>query len=284
MAKISFTVLCENSVAGTKGTVGEHGWAVLIESEDLKILFDTGQGLGIINNALALKKDLGDLDAIVLSHGHYDHTSGLPDVLNLNKTGAPIPVYAHPDIFLDRYWMKEGENSREIGIRYKRAYLESIGAEFRFVKDFKEIFPNIYVTGEVPRVTAFEPPDPNMKIYDKDGNIVQDELLDDLSLVVKTAKGLVVVLGCAHAGMINILKHVRNNLPDIPIDTVFGGTHLGFAGMKQLNETIKALEEFEVKHLGAAHCTGILGAAKIKEMLKDRAFFAPVGTYLEFEL
>ncbi len=283
MSKIRFTVLCENSVAGTTGLIGEHGWAVLIEKDDLKILFDTGQGLGIINNALALKKDLSNLDAIVLSHGHYDHTSGLPDVLRLHKKGSLVSVYAHPDIFLDRYWMREGENSREIGIRFKRAYLESLGAQFKFVKQFKEIFPNIYVTGEVPRVTSFEPPDPNMKILDENGTPVQDNLLDDLSLVVKTKNGLVVVLGCAHAGMINILTHIRNNLPDLPLDTVFGGTHLGFAGMEQLDKTIQALEDFDVKHLGAAHCTGIVGAAKIKAILKERAFFAPVGTVIELD-
>ncbi len=276
---IKFTVLCENTSAGPFGLVGEHGWSVLAEMPERKILFDTGQGLGIIQNSIALKKDLGGLDAIVLSHGHYDHTSGLPQVLRLNSS---VPVYAHEDIFLDRFWMKQGEKTREIGIRYKRAYLESLGAKFVFFKEFTEIFPKVFVTGEVPRVTDFEPPDINMKIYNSKGELAQDQLLDDFSLIFDTRVGLVVVLGCAHAGMINILKHIVSRLPDKKIHTVFGGTHLGFAGTKQLDATIDALDEFNVQRLGAAHCTGLEGAARIKARLGDRAFFAPTGTVLEF--
>jgi len=254
--------------------MGEHGWALHAEVDGRSLLFDTGQGFGIINNSRVLGIDLSRLDALVLSHGHYDHTSGLPDVLNAAST---MDVYGHEDCFLDRYWIEQSK-SREIGIRFKKSYLQSLGARFIFVKEFTSIFDNIYLTGEVPRVTPFEPADPHMKVRDETGALVQDQLLDDQSMVIDTQGGLVVVLGCAHAGLINILKHITAHLPGRPIHTVIGGTHLGFAEPEQFTQTMKALDAFEVQHLGAGHCTGLENAARLFQHLGDKYFFSAVGT------
>jgi 7,8-dihydropterin-6-yl-methyl-4-(beta-D-ribofuranosyl)aminobenzene 5'-phosphate synthase len=119
---LRLTVLCENSVGGPFGLTGEHGWAVYLESPEHRWLFDTGQGLGLTSNARALGVDLASIGGIALSHGHYDHTSGLPAALTLR---GKVPVYAHPDVFLKRYWHKGGE-SREIGLRFTRESLASI--------------------------------------------------------------------------------------------------------------------------------------------------------------
>ncbi|NOQ46092.1 MAG: MBL fold metallo-hydrolase [Desulfobulbaceae bacterium] len=267
------TVLCENSVAGPIGLIGEHGWAIHAAAGDSRILFDTGQGQGILGNSRKLGVDLASIDCIVLSHGHYDHTSGLPDVLGM--CGA-VDVYAHPDCFLDRYWEKDGE-SREIGIRYKRAYLESLGARFRFVEEFSEIMDGVYITGEVPRITPFELPDPNMKLRDEQGRWVRDELHDDQSMVIDTDEGLIVVLGCAHAGLINILTHVGHHLPDRPLHTVVGGTHLGFAGPAQFEATVDALRQFGVQRIGAGHCTGLANSARLFQHFGEAYFFSAVG-------
>jgi len=276
-SRLRATVLCENSVSGPFGITGEHGWAMYVETDSVRLLFDTGQGQGIISNSLALGRDLRDIETIVLSHGHYDHTGGLPQVLNL--TGR-IPVHCHPDIFLDRWWRKDGVQ-REIGLRYKRCWLDSIGADFVFAREFTEIYPGIFITGEVPRVTAFEPPDSHMKLRNPDGEWIQDPLLDDLSMVVETEKGLVVILGCAHAGLINILEHVNNMLPGQAIYAVVGGTHLGFADSSQFDETLKALDSFDVRLLGASHCTGLENSARLFGALGERFFFASAGSVLE---
>ena len=268
------TILCENSVAVPHGVVGEHGWAVLVDTGAYRVLLDTGQGLGLLNNSRVLDVDLRRLDGIVISHGHYDHTSGLPDVLALCGL---VDVHMHPDGFIDRYWFKDGE-CREIGIRHKRAYLESLGARFKPVQEFSEILPGLHLTGEVPRVTDFEPADPTMKIRDEDGGWRQDELRDDLSLVVETERGLVVVLGCAHAGLINILTHIKAHLPGQPIHMVIGGTHLGFADARQFDATVAALRQFGIERLGASHCTGLANCGRLQQAFGEQFFFAAAGT------
>ncbi|NLX19350.1 MAG: MBL fold metallo-hydrolase [Desulfobulbus sp.] len=270
----TLTVLCENSVAFPHGLIGEHGWAVHVDNGTHRLLLDTGQGLGLVNNSRVMGVDLSRLDAIVISHGHYDHTSGLPEAL---VACGGTDVYIHPDAFVDRYWCKDGE-CREIGIRYKQGYLESLGARFKPVVRFTEIFPRMYLTGEVPRVSDFEPPDRTMRLPADDGSWQQDALKDDLSLIVDTDRGLTVVLGCAHVGLINILNHVAAHLPDRPIHMIIGGTHLGFADQRQFDATVAALDRFGIQELGASHCTGLANCARLQQKFGDRFFFAAAGT------
>ncbi len=271
--KCTCTVLCENSVAGSLGFIGEHGWAVHIETDNHNILFDTGQGLGISHNSNLLNIDLAKIDGIAISHGHYDHTSGLPAVLSI--TGKK-DVFIHPDAFHDRYWLKDDE-CREIGIKYKKSHLESVGAVFQPNTSCTEIFPNIFLSGEVPRTSSFEQPDPYMKLPTEGDRWLQDQLPDDQSLIIRTEKGLTIILGCAHAGLINILNHVTNLFPEEKIHSVCGGTHLGFADPEQFTATVKALESFDLERIGTSHCTGLLNAAKLQNHFGDKFFFAAVG-------
>ncbi len=277
---LELTVLCENSVTGPFGLIGEHGWSVLIKIRGRQILFDTGQGLGIVNNSQVLGQDLSRTELLILSHGHYDHASGIPMVA---AKCSSLPIVCHKDVFLSRYWVKDGVK-RYIGIVHERNYLESLGCDFRFYSRFTEILPGVFITGEVPRVTDFEPPDPHMVKETNQGTgkrLEQDPLKDDLSLIIDTPSGLLVVLGCAHAGLINILEHIRSNLPDKQIHTVIGGTHLGFAGKEQFERTLLELDAYSIKRLGASHCTGLLNSARLYCSLGERFFHAGVGTTIE---
>ncbi len=271
---IDITVLCENSVAGPFGIIGEHGWAVGITTSTSRLLFDTGQGLGIINNSNLLNFDLEKIDRIVLSHGHYDHCSGLPLVLPVTGT---IDVHLHKDGFGRRCHRYKG-TVRDIGIQDEQSRLESLGAHFIFNRDFTCIDKGIYLSGEIPRVTSFEMPDPRLVRENDCKELLQDQLLDDQTLIIDSTAGLILILGCAHAGLINILLYVQKCLPDRPIHTIIGGTHLGFAGDTQFTETVAALQHFDIQCLAASHCTGLERSAQLAQIFADRFRFAPVGT------
>ena len=148
------TILCENLVGKLVGS-GEHGFSAFIETDQGNYLFDTGSGHSIVPNSLVLNKDLKSIKKIFLSHGHYDHTGGLSEVLKLK---GKVDVHAHPHVFLDRISVLKEEDKeikRFIGIRYKKRYLESLGANFVFNTAFTEVEKGIFLTGEVPRKTLF---------------------------------------------------------------------------------------------------------------------------------
>ena len=273
------TIICENTV-GRRIGLGEHGFSALIETDQGNYLFDTGSGHSVVKNSLELNKDLRTIKKIFLSHGHYDHSGGLPEVLKLR---GKVDVHAHPHIFLDRvHVIKEDgkETRRFVGLPFKRSYLESLGANFILNKDFIEIEKGIFLTGEVPRKTSFEKPDPTL-FSEKEGKTDQDLFWDDQSLVLDTDKGLILILGCAHSGMINIINYVIHKTGKEKFYAILGGTHLDFLTKEQSNESIEALKRFQVEKIGACHCTGMLAAFRLHQEFGGRFFYGHVGSTLE---
>jgi 7,8-dihydropterin-6-yl-methyl-4-(beta-D-ribofuranosyl)aminobenzene 5'-phosphate synthase len=273
------TILCENLV-GRLGGSGEHGFSVFIETDQGNYLFDTGNGHSIVANSLSFNKDFKSIRKIFSSHGHYDHTGGLPEVL---KMKGKVDVYAHPYIFSDRISvLKENgkETKRFVGIPYKRGYLDSLGANFIFNTGFTEVEDKIFLTGEVPRITSFEKPDPRLFI-EMDGKIYPDIFLDDQSLILTTERGFVLVLGCAHSGMINIIQHVIAKTGKEKFYAILGGTHLDFLAAEQLEESIMTLKKLEIEKIGVSHCTGIKAAFRLHQEFGDRFFYGCVGSVLE---
>jgi 7,8-dihydropterin-6-yl-methyl-4-(beta-D-ribofuranosyl)aminobenzene 5'-phosphate synthase len=260
--------------------LGEHGFAVFIETDHGNYLFDTGQGLSIAHNAQYLKKDLFTITSVFLSHGHYDHTGGLAHVV---KVKGRVQVFAHPDIFAKKYAAVKTngqENKKYVGMQYERDALERLGAQFTLDTVCKEVAKDIYLTGEVPRTTDYEKGDARL-LVERAGAVFPDPLLDDQSLVIKTDQGLVIVLGCAHAGLINTLRHIGGHFSPERIHTIVGGTHLGFLTDDQLDKTIADLRNFHFQQLGASHCTGSKASARLFQEFGDRFFFAHAGTSAE---
>jgi len=270
------TVLCENSVFSGVGVIAEHGWSVFIESDQGNFLFDTGQGLGIINNARYLNKDLSTIQGIIISHHHYDHTGGLFNVLE--QTGK-VNIYAHPDLFKNSYVVNEGKE-RNIGIPYRREILQGMGAQFKFNTGFREIAPGLMLSGEIPRLTEYEKGVKKLLIKTNEG-YTQDPILDDQTLVATTEKGLVIILGCSHSGMINIINHIIDKTGQSHIRTIIGGTHLGPASKETVEKTIQTLKQFDIEKIGVSHCTGLETSVRLSQEFGERFFFCNVGTVIE---
>jgi 7,8-dihydropterin-6-yl-methyl-4-(beta-D-ribofuranosyl)aminobenzene 5'-phosphate synthase len=277
--EIKITVLCENLVGRLVGS-GEHGFSAFIETDKGNYLFDTGSGRSIVPNSLTLNKDLKSIRKIFLSHGHYDHTGGLSEVLKLK---GKVDIHAHPHVFLDRiavFKEEDREIKRFIGIRYKKRYLESLGANFVFNTDFTEVEKGLFLTGEVPRQTNFEKADPRL-FSEMDGAVTNDLFLDDQSLILDTDKGIVLILGCAHSGMINVIHHVVNKMGKEKFHSILGGTHLDFLTPEQLEESIKSLKTMEIGKIGVSHCTGMRAAFRLQQEFGDQFFYGCVGSVLE---
>ncbi len=276
---MKITIICENTV-GRRIGLGEHGFSAFIETEQGNYLFDTGSGHSVVRNSLELNKDLRTIEKIFLSHGHFDHTGGLPEVLNLKGS---VDVHAHAHVFLDRIHVikdNEKETKTFVGLPYKKKYLESLGAHFIFNKDFMEVEKAVFLTGEVPRKTSFEKPDPVL-FSEIDGKTEQDIFSDDQSLILDTKKGLILLLGCAHSGMINIINYVIDKTGKDKFYAILGGTHLDFLAPEQLEESLKMLKKMKIEKIGVCHCTGMRAAFRLQQEFGDRFFYGHVGSGLE---
>jgi 7,8-dihydropterin-6-yl-methyl-4-(beta-D-ribofuranosyl)aminobenzene 5'-phosphate synthase len=271
----TLTVITENTVPGkAAGLYAEHGFSLFLTRPEVKILFDAGPaGVATLNNAPRLGVDLRSADAMALSHGHMDHTGGLAGVLR--AIGKRIPVYAHPDVFADRY-AKVGERITYVGLPFKREALEGMGAAFDLSSEFRQIAPGVHLSGEIARRRSFETGDTDLFVK-QNSEFRKDPLKDDQSMAVETAEGLALILGCCHSGLINTIDHFQVKLSGKPIHTVIGGTHLDFAPVEQLRETIAVLKGLGLKRMGLSHCTGLRAGARLAQELGDGVVFCSVG-------
>jgi 7,8-dihydropterin-6-yl-methyl-4-(beta-D-ribofuranosyl)aminobenzene 5'-phosphate synthase len=274
---IRITVLVENSVH-RQGLVAEHGLSFYVQSGEHSLLFDTGQtGLAVINSE-TLRLPLDRVDAIVLSHGHYDHTGGVPAILDVVPAAR---VYLHPAAFENKFSRSSGR-SREIGMsdcvamairRRAGGLVETAGRT--------GITDGVFVTGEIPRANTFE--DTGGAFFLDAEGTCPDPLTDDQALVIDLGRSVVLLLGCAHSGVVNTLDHVRHLTAGKPVSAVIGGLHLGSASEERIQQTITRLRDAQLEILVPAHCTGWPATAKLWQAFPDICHPAGVGTVFEFK-
>lgn len=273
--EVKVTILCDN-LAGPVSFKGEHGLAVLLEVEGRSFLWDCGQSDVVVHNALLLGANLRGLEGIGISHGHFDHAGGLLSVLPVS---GPKRIFMHPKA-LEPKFLVAGSFKRFIGIPFRKELLETAGAGLELEEGPVEVMPGVRLTGEVPRVSEFEGFEANL-YCEEGGEIKQDPFTDDQALVVDTPQGAVVLTGCAHSGLVNILKHVAESSGKIR--AVIGGTHLGLgATPERVNASLDFLEEILPEKIVPCHCTGLAVIARILERFGDRAVAGQAGMTLTF--
>ncbi len=275
---ITITVVVENTARGA-GVLGEHGLAWWIEAGPRCVLFDTGQGLVLRHNCSRLGIDLSCADSIVLSHGHYDHVGGLAEALD----DAPkASIFMHPRAVDAKFSASiNGGAARRISTDFmEREQFRNPGRQVVTTTEPREVVPGVWTTGEIPRSNDFE--DTGGRFFLDEKQTQPDLLLDDQAVFFSTGEGVVVVLGCAHAGVVNTLVHIANLTGNKTIHSVLGGMHLENASPQRMNQTISCLRDFQVQRISPMHCTGMKQTIALCNAFPDRFQSCPVSTVLKF--
>jgi 7,8-dihydropterin-6-yl-methyl-4-(beta-D-ribofuranosyl)aminobenzene 5'-phosphate synthase len=275
--EINITVLVENSV-NIGGLRAEHGLAFHIQTGGHQILFDTGQSDLLIQNARQLEIDLRKVGTVVLSHGHYDHTGGLKVVLELAPRSK---LYLHPAAILPKFSRQPDGTGRAIGMSGENMKIvRDAGQSVVWTNSPTEVAEGVFVTGEIPRSNNFE--DTGGRFFLDAAGTQPDPLTDDQAIYFDTREGLVVVLGCAHAGVVNTLDYIQSLHSGRPFRAVLGGLHLLNASPERLAATVKALRQRDIPLLVPAHCTGAAAVARLWESLPGRCAAPGVGRRFAF--
>lgn len=274
---LKITTLIENLPDKDEKYVFEHGFSAVVETKGRKILFDTGQTGAFVKNAKLLGTDLTDIDTVILSHGHYDHTGGVPELLKcINKK---VPVCIGKEFWQPKYKLLEDGSYKYNGNPFKPELLAD--AELHYIEEAVTRLGNgLFLFKNFPRKNDFETVNPRFFVKTEQG-YEPDLFWDEIALGIETKEGLVLVVGCSHAGIVNILEHVRKTV-NLPVRAVLGGTHLVEAGEERLKKTAEAFRNHGVKTIAVSHCTGEAGMELLKKEFPDGFVLNTTGNRMEF--
>ncbi|RLI83505.1 hypothetical protein DRP04_01270 [Archaeoglobales archaeon] len=272
LSKLNIVVLADNHVLRPGKFAGEYGFAAYIKAVgdwEFGILFDTGCGVVLEENMLQAGIDWKDIDYVVLSHRHFDHTGGLMKVIENCKA----PIIAHPDIFRPNFlWMR----GRIVNgtLPFTKSQLEARGAQFILTREIFKFMGGIAVSGEIPRKS-------DEKVEDmytlEDGKFVRDQMMDDMAILARTKKGGIVITGCAHSGIINTVNYGIEVLGNVY--AALGGFHLMFTTPEMAEKRMESVLE-KVELAGPTHCSG--SVAQCVAMKKGKFLQMGSGAVFEF--
>lgn len=275
---LKITTLIENNSDENNILLSEHGLSLYIEIDEIKILFDTGQSGDFIKNAEKLKIDLNNLDYVILSHGHYDHSGGFRKLVENTKNSFKLIV--GNGFFNEKYKLLGRNKYKFNGNSFDEEFINENNISTKYInKDSFEITEDVILFSNFERNNEFEILNKKFYIKQNDKYMI-DDFCDEIALAIKTEKGLVVILGCSHVGVVNILKTIIKRTGMI-IYGIVGGSHLIEADELRLNNTINFLKEKDIQVLRLSHCTGENAIRELKYEFGNKFVYNNTGNVIE---
>ena len=281
--RLKVTVLVEDTVNMKKpDLIAKHGLSLLLETKlagvESKFLMDAGPGPDIaLRNADMIDIDMKKIDSIMLSHGHYDHTGALLAILK--HIDHSIPIIAHPDVFNPKFAYKPALTT--IGMDFDRPDIRAVGGELLLARDSIVLLNGVISSGEILRKTSFEEVKGFWTV--ERNNFIKDNVLDDQALFINVReKGLVILTGCAHSGIINTVRHAKRVTGINDIHAVIGGFHLGQADNVRIQKSIEELEKIDLKKIYPCHCTGRKATNQLTKTFGDLCIPIHTGDSIQF--
>lgn len=277
---LKITTLIENNSDKNNILINEHGLSLYIEINEKKILFDTGESGDFIKNAEKLKINLNDLDYVILSHGHYDHSGGFKKFVE--NTNTSFKLIIGNGFFNEKYKLIEDEIYKFNGNSFDEKFFEQNNISTNSInQDIFYIAEDVMVFSNFERTNHFEIL--NKKFYiKKNDEYILDDFSDEIALGIKHEKGLVIILGCSHEGLVNILETITKRT-GMSIYGIVGGSHLIEADKLRLNNTINYLKEKNISIFRLSHCTGDKAVERLKDEFRDRFVYNNTGNVIKVD-
>lgn len=278
--KFKMTTLVENTLGDNQLLKSEHGLSLYLETDGLRILFDTGQSDKFIKNAEQLNCNLNEVDYVIISHGHYDHSGGFVKLVEyMNPT---FNLMLGNTFFRRKYKKLANGEYKFIGNTFDEAFLEENNILVRYISaDVVYLTENVLIFSNFKSDNNIEKLNADLVIRENNDYMI-DDFSDEIVLGIKTDKGLIIILGCSHVGVINILESIVEKTK-MNIYGVIGGTHLVNADESRINKTIKFFKEMNIQWLGVSHCTGKNAEELMIKEFKEEFFYNNTGNVLRYE-